>query len=413
MKHLLFIYFLFFPLLSNAYDFEIEGNYYTLISTSDKTVAFSGTTLHGDIVIPSFVTFAGRTFSVSDISEFAFKANDDINSVSIPETITELNKFALGYGEFKYVYLPKTLKSIQDHAFSHCLNLKEINIPDNVERIGSFAFEKCTSLERIKLPKNLNKLGAAAFNRGPKPTGCLIIPGETEFKRYDTYDTYHTSPYIVFDNCSQLDSLIFEDGPALDLYKGYVESSYCNEFNELRHLKYIYIGRNYIKNWGSYIYAKKVVYGDNCSTQSNYFNNIYTDFTDSNNTEILEEIVFGKKIAKICSYKVNNKLRNVYVRSASPPTAEGFSSSTYIYGTLYVPKGTFDAYQNADVWKEFWNIEEYDIDTSIDTPYCTKNSDRSASKVYDINGQQLIRPQKGINIVTYPNGKKRKIVISK
>jgi hypothetical protein len=75
----------------------------------------------------------------------------------------------------------------------------------------------------------------------------------------------------------------------------------------------------------------------------------------------LESITFGKNIEEIPSYSYSGNLMKVYVRADTPQKANAFSNNTYIHGTLYVPKGTVKKYKCANVWKEFWNIEEYDI----------------------------------------------------
>ena len=45
----------------------------------------------------------------------------------------------------------------------------------------------------------------------------------------------------------------------------------------------------------------------------------------------------------------------------TPPTIEERSDAAYVNWNIYVPQGTLDAYQNANVWKEFWNIQEHNL----------------------------------------------------
>lgn len=52
-----------------AYDFEVDGIYYEVISVPDLTceVVCGDTKYSGDIVIPSDVVYNGRTFTVTEI----------------------------------------------------------------------------------------------------------------------------------------------------------------------------------------------------------------------------------------------------------------------------------------------------------------------------------------------------------
>ena len=76
--------------------------------------------------------------------------------------------------------------------------------------------------------------------------------------------------------------------------------------------------------------------------------------------------------------------------------------------TLYVPQGTKEAYANADVWKDFGNIIEYDA-TGIDK--VTNRSDVKEITRYSLNGQRVTSPTKGVNIVVYSDGSIKKVAV--
>ena len=73
--------------------------------------------------------------------------------------------------------------------------------------------------------------------------------------------------------------------------------------------------------------------------------------------------------------------------------------NTFNNATLYVPKGTKVKYQEADVWKNFKNIVEFEP-SGIDDIVADEDKQR---KIFSISGIRLKRPQKGLNII---NGKK-------
>ena len=74
--------------------------------------------------------------------------------------------------------------------------------------------------------------------------------------------------------------------------------------------------------------------------------------------------------------------------------------------TVYVPKGTGDAYFRSE-FGYFYNIVEFDA-TGIDK-VATSTNVKEVSR-YSANGQRLSAPAKGLNIVKLSNGKTVKIV---
>ena len=75
---------------------------------------------------------------------------------------------------------------------------------------------------------------------------------------------------------------------------------------------------------------------------------------------------------------------------------------------MYVPQGTEQDYFLADVWGDFGNIVEFDA-TGIDK---TKTStDVKEVSRYSLNGQRLVGPTKGLNIVKYSDGSVKKVVV--
>ena len=75
--------------------------------------------------------------------------------------------------------------------------------------------------------------------------------------------------------------------------------------------------------------------------------------------------------------------------------------------TVYVPKGTYDDYWLSD-FGYFENIVEFDA-TGIDK---TKTStDAKELSRYSVNGQRLVGPTKGLNIVKYSDGSVKKVAV--
>ena len=76
--------------------------------------------------------------------------------------------------------------------------------------------------------------------------------------------------------------------------------------------------------------------------------------------------------------------------------------------TVYVPKGTYDDYWLSDFRNYFENIVEFDA-TGIDKT--TTSTDVKEVSRYSVNGQRLVDPTKGLNIVKYSDGSVKKVAV--
>ena len=408
--------------LSHAYDFEVDGNFYTLISTSERTVAFAGTNNSGDLMIPETVTFSGKTLTVIDIEKGAFKGTD-VKSVTIPRTVVNLRDYAMMNGTFEKVTLPNNMESIGSWAFAGCENLKSINIPPNIIYIAEGTFSGCTNLYDIRFPNSLIYIFPESF------FDCKSLKKLRFPKKINALGYYRANwdSSSCFAGCSSLDSIIIDDSnSAIGMAQQYSSHPIRTEFEGCL-ISFVYVGRNIIgitppdySSWArlylpNFKYVKEVVYGDSCTSMLysySYYYHYTTLKEDSTNlfsSSALEQVTLGKNLDKIYSYSKNDNLKNVYVRATFPQIAEGFSNYAYLYGKLYVPRGTLKAYQEADVWKEFWNIEEYDVpEYPTDIRPVSVQEDNVLVGIYDINGIKHDTPVKGLNIYRYKDGRAKK-----
>ena len=128
----------------------------------------------------------------------------------------------------------------------------------------------------------------------------------------------------------------------------------------------------------------------------------------------MKKLTISKDVTSIKDIRFNNdyedlELESVYVAWQNPIEAGSFFNRIKISNcTLYVPQGTKEAYANADVWKDFGNIIEYDA-TGIDK--VTNRSDVKEISRYSLNGQRVTSPTKGVNIVVYSDGSIKKVAV--
>ncbi len=92
-----------------------------------------------NVIIPSTI----KGLPVVQIDKEAFKGCDQVVSVTIPDSVTEIG----------------------DSAFEGCSSLKEIALPDSVDWIGESVFRNCTSLQKIAVPSYItNEMFAGCSN---------------------------------------------------------------------------------------------------------------------------------------------------------------------------------------------------------------------------------------------------------
>ena len=182
-KLLLSLFAILLPLLANAHDFEINGIFYNITSSTEVEVTFEGDSYDsyyyeysGSINIPESVTYIYVEYSVTSIGDCAFRDCSSLTAITIPESVT----------------------SIGDEAFYHCGSLTTVTIPEGVTSIGEGVFRNCNSLASIVLPKTIESIDCYAF------AGCSAlfdvycyaesIPSTTE--AFEDSELYHCRLHV-------------------------------------------------------------------------------------------------------------------------------------------------------------------------------------------------------------------------
>lgn len=104
---------------SYAYDFEVDGIYYTIESLDDLTcrVTSGDNKYSGNIVIPSVVKYSNMKFTVDEIEGEAFR-NSKVNSVKIPNSISSIGVSAFEGSSLVYVDIPNSVTYLGSGAFA-------------------------------------------------------------------------------------------------------------------------------------------------------------------------------------------------------------------------------------------------------------------------------------------------------
>ena len=289
----------------------------------------------------------------------AFTYCESLTSIKLPSSVTKIDGFAFNWcPSLTSVNIPSSVTEIGMCAFSHCSSLTSINIPSSVTEIGREAFEHCTSLTSVNIPSSVTEIRYYAFYACESLKSVNIsssVIGES-----------------AFEGCSSLTSV--------NMQSGVTEIRY-NAFSSCSSLTSVNIPSS-VTEIGMYAFS---------------------DCTSLASIKIPSSIKFIKSEA----FLFCKSLKSIYVFAEDVPnTSNGaFEGCDSKNCTVYVPKGTCDAYLVSE-FGYFENIVEFDAITSIHNTVATPEVKETAR--YAVNGQRLTAPIKGINLVKYSDGTVKK-----
>ena len=147
----------------------VDGNTYTYMPLDDGTVeltAFDTTAEAANVEIPSTATSDGKKYSVTSIGTSAFTYHEELNTVTLPDSIVSIGTGAFGFClQLTTVNFGNSVVSIGDSAFAYT-SLKSVTLPDSIVSIGASAFSSCTDLGSVTIPSRVQTIGHNAFRFG-------------------------------------------------------------------------------------------------------------------------------------------------------------------------------------------------------------------------------------------------------
>ena len=315
--------------------------------------------------------------------------NQEITTLEIPTSVTSIGNHAFyGCNGLTSVEFPSNLSSIGDWAFSNCSGLTSVVLPSSITKMGECVFYYCKNLSSVKLPSEITAISNSAFGVCISLKNIELPAGITSIGNN------------AFTGCSNLQNINLPSGITTIGSGAFWDCS--NLTNVILPSALTSIGNIAFVNCSNLA---------NVTLSSNITSIGYSAFSDCKS---LKNLTISKDVTSIKDIRFNNdyedlELESVYVAWENPIEAGSFFDRIKISNcTLYVPQGTKEAYANADVWKDFGNIIEYDA-TGIDK--VTNRSDVKEISRYSLNGQRVTSPTKGVNIVVYSDGSIKKVAV--
>ena len=142
------------------------------LDTKTLFIKGTGTVLKGDSYYSGLdikrINFDGAP-NLSVLGTRSFYNCDSIESLILPDTITEIGDEAFMYSEnLRSCVVPGSVKTIGTRSFGGCVNLEILKLSSGLESIGDAAIYD-TSIDCITIPDTVKHLGAMAiYTRGMK-----------------------------------------------------------------------------------------------------------------------------------------------------------------------------------------------------------------------------------------------------
>ena len=205
-KFLLFVILAFTCQVLHAFDFYVDGFYFKILSIAEKTCQIERSIKTGAVIIPSTVTYDGKTYTVKGICDSAFMNCNDLTSVTSPNSVISLGNYAFyNCSNLASVTISDNITNIGDCAFGKCSVLSSATIPICAKSIGNGAFLECSALTSITIPYGVISIEKSAFYGCSSLTSITIPNSVTKIGE------------LAFSGCKELSSIVFQNASNCDL----------------------------------------------------------------------------------------------------------------------------------------------------------------------------------------------------
>lgn len=173
------------------------------------------------------------------IGSYAFARCENITSLLLPETLSEINEAAFAELGVSSITVPENVLTISPCLFSHCHNLITVNLGNSTTEIGIRAFT-CSSIQYIDIPDSVREMKMQAFSYCPEIKSIALpnklqtigagILGNSGITEIIIPRSVKEIEHSAFEECLSLEKVIFEEGSELQIIGGYYEPGTTGDF---------------------------------------------------------------------------------------------------------------------------------------------------------------------------------------
>ena len=248
----------------------------------------------------------------------------------------------------KSVIIGEGITRIGNYAFYYCHNIISVDIPNSVTSIGMHAFRECNSLISVTIPDNVTSIGQGAFEWCKKLTSFVVTDNNQQFSSMDgVLFSKDKTTLICFPISKAVSSYVIPNS---------VTSIGLSAFAGCESLTYIEIPNSVISIRGAaFAWCRGLTSIAIPNSVTSIDNQVFYGCSNLTTVEISNSVTIIDPIA--FSYCPSLTSFTNYAITPQSIVAMVFENVDLSTITLYVPAESIEAYQAADVWKEFGTIK--------------------------------------------------------
>ena len=134
---------------------ETDEKYFTYEEWQEGYVIYSCTSDGKVVRVPKEI----KGKPVIAIGERGLANLKNCEAIVLPDTVRYLAKAAFAIdGALKYVYLGKSIETVEDDIFNGCSSLEEVTFPEGTKSIGTLVFWGTKSIKSITIPASVTEI---------------------------------------------------------------------------------------------------------------------------------------------------------------------------------------------------------------------------------------------------------------
>ena len=327
-----------------------------------------------------------------DLPDRAFDGSF-IRDYKLPKTLKKIGKSAFSCNVFlKELIIPESVEEIGRNLLFFSMKVEKVRLPDNLEVMNDMLFAECKELKEVNIPSKVREIYGGIFNGCLKaPASIAVLPETVEILDGHLYCAIPSIESVVVPPKVKIMRGAFYGVP--NLKKVTIQTDKLTEigadaFYSCENLEDINIPDGVTRIGRSAFYCNLSLCKINIPSSVTYIAEEAFACTHLDSIDIPAGVTF---IGRGAFWKCDN-LKKVYSRPVIPPVTNAwspphlpFESDATETCTLFIPKGSANAYRASEVFSGFKNIvelEDWQWPTSISTP--TMPTD--AYKVYGKDG---------------------------